>query len=157
MKVITVKKGEIVQRKGEFNSKVYVVKSGLLRSYIIDDKGKEHIFMFAPEGWTIADNQPADVPTTLIIDALEDSTIVVLPKNLEREEKHVPQLVKRLAVLQQRIIMLMSNVAIERYEHFAKTYPDILQRVPQRMIASYLGITPESLSATKNAWLKKKL
>lgn len=156
MKVIKIRKGDILQKRGEFNSKVFVVKSGLLRSYSLDDKGKEHIFMFAPEGWVIGDNQDASKPTSLIIDALEDSDVVVLPKDLEREEKNAKKLIKRLAVLQERIIMLMSNTAIERYAHFVETYPDILQRVPQRMIASYLGITPESLSASKNAWLKQK-
>ena len=156
MKVIKIRKGDILQKRDEFNSKVFVVKSGLLRSYSLDDKGKEHIFMFTPEGWVIGDNQDASKPTSLIIDALEDSNVVVLPKDLEREEKNAKKLIKRLAVLQERIIMLMSNTAIERYAHFVETYPDILQRVPQRMIASYLGITPESLSASKNAWLKQK-
>ncbi|MEM8568230.1 MAG: cyclic nucleotide-binding domain-containing protein, partial [Bacteroidota bacterium] len=73
MKKIEVKKGQIIQRKGELNSKVYVVDSGLLRSYFIDEKGKEHIFMFAPEGWIIADNASPDEPCDLFIDALENS------------------------------------------------------------------------------------
>ncbi|MDA7854934.1 hypothetical protein N9A68_04550 [Cyclobacteriaceae bacterium] len=55
MKEIKIKKRQILQRKGELNSKVYQVKSGLLRSYSIDEKGKEHIYMFAPENWIIAD------------------------------------------------------------------------------------------------------
>jgi len=59
--------------------------------------------------------------------------------------------------LQKRIIMLMSSAAIERYEHFEKTYPNIIQRVPQRMIASYLGITPEALSKVKGDKVRDKL
>ncbi|MEQ9264761.1 MAG: Crp/Fnr family transcriptional regulator [Balneolaceae bacterium] len=149
MEIIEVKKGELLQEKGVLNSKVYHVQSGLLRSYSIDEKGKEHIFMFAPEGWTIADTNGPDVKTELFIDCLEDSVVSISEKNLKREQNNVAPLIKRLSVLQQRVIMLMSFSAIERYEHFEKTYPNIIQRVPQRMIASYLGITPEALSKIK--------
>jgi hypothetical protein len=62
----------------------------------------------------------------------------------------VPKLLKRMNVLQKRVIRLMSASAIERYEDFTKTYPAIVQRVPQKMIASYLGITPEALSAVRS-------
>ncbi|RNC86161.1 MAG: Crp/Fnr family transcriptional regulator [Balneola sp.] len=155
MKTIQVSKGEVLQTLGVLNSKIYHVHEGLLRSYSIDEKGKEHIFMFAPEGWTIADTNGPEVPTVLYIDCLEDSIVSIYEKVLQREEKNVGPLVKRLSVLQERVIMLMSSSAIERYEHFVKTYPEIVQRVPQRMIASYLGITPEALSKVKNKRSKK--
>lgn len=145
MKKIEVKKGQIIQRKGELNSKVYVVDSGLLRSYFIDEKGKEHIFMFAPEGWIIADNASPDEPCDLFIDALENSILVRKEKRIISDHE-ANKMVKRLKVLQRRIIMLLSAPAVERYEHFISTYPDIVQRVPQKMIASYLGITPQALS-----------
>lgn len=154
MKQISVKKGDILQRSGDVNSKVYKVISGLLRSFTIDEKGKEHIFMFAPENWTIADSQPKEKPCDLYIDALEDSEIIVLNKDVKRESENVGAFIKRLAVLQNRVIMLMSFSAIKRYEHFEKTYPEILQRVTQKMIASYLGITPEALSKIKKDRLK---
>ena len=105
--------------------------------------------MFAPEGWIIADSQPADVPCNLYIDALEDSTVTVSEKRLGSHAMDADKLVKRIAVLQQRVIMLMSASAIERYDAFLDTYPDIAQRVPQRMIASYVGVTPEALSKLK--------
>ncbi|PRX56889.1 Crp/Fnr family transcriptional regulator [Flagellimonas meridianipacifica] len=149
MKRINVKKGEILQKKGELDSKVYHVVSGLLRSYTLDEKGREHIFMFAPENWTIGDNLPKDVPCELYIDALEDSDVRVLQKDIKREAKNIGAFLKRLSVLQKRIIMLMSASALDRFEHFEKTYPDIIQRVPQKMIASYLGIAPETLSKIK--------
>ena len=155
MKRIRVKKGEIIQRSGELNSKIYHVKSGLLRSYSIDKKGKEHIFMFAPEAWVIGDNIPPDEPTALFIDALEDSIIVVAKKNIE-QEKNVKKLIKRIEVLQKRIIQLMSSSALERYEDFIQTYPDLSQRIPQRMIASYLGVTPEALSKVKSKRILKQ-
>lgn len=137
-----------MQRKGDLNTMVYSVESGLLRSFSIDEKGKEHIYMFGPKNWLIADNVPPDVPGDLYIDALEDSIIGVSFKDtlVMHDSK---KLLKRMSVLQKRVIMLMSASAAERYDHFTKTYPQIIQRVPQRMIASYLGITPETLSRVR--------
>ena len=154
MKKISVKKGNILQRNGDLNTKVYFIEEGLLRSYYIDDKGKEHIFMFAPEKWVMTDNVSPDEPAELFIDAIEDSTIVVREK-VFTNPSILPKLVKRVSVLQKRIILLMSATAIERYEHFIETYPQIVQRVPQKMIASYLGITPEALSKVKGEQSKK--
>lgn len=155
MKKIKVKKGQILQRAGDLNTKAYMVESGLLRSYSIDEKGKEHIFMFAPEDWIIADNVLADVPAQLFIDVLEDAVLVLMSKEFNFDTNHTIKLFHRISVLQKRVIMLMSSTAIERYEHFIETYPDVTQRVPQRMIASYLGITPEALSAVKRKRLNK--
>lgn len=155
MKRIEVKKGEILQRKGDINSKVYQVESGLLRSYAISDKGKEHIYMFAPEGWIIADNVSPEEPCDLYIDALEDS-IVIQKKKSAQEEHDVPKLLKRVLMLQKRVIRLMCASALERYEYFNETYPDIVQRVPQKMVASFLGITPEALSTVRSKRSKKK-
>lgn len=148
MKRIEVKKGEILQRVGDINTKGYKVINGLLRSYTIDEKGKEHIFMFAPEDWIITDNTASDEAANLFIDALEDAVLIQFEKKVS-ENADTPKLLRRIAVLQKRVIMLMSSSAIERYEHFVDTYPDIIQRVPQKMIASYLGITPEALSSVK--------
>lgn len=155
MKSLKVNKGQILQRSGELNSKVYFVKSGILRSFSIDKKGKEHIFMFAPENWTIADSISPEMPCELFIEALEDSEILIREKTIELTTNPEP-LYKRINVLQKRVIMLMSSSAIERYQHFIETYSEIVQRVPQRMIASYLGVTPETLSAAKKAWYKNK-
>ncbi|WP_231481295.1 Crp/Fnr family transcriptional regulator [Sediminibacter sp. Hel_I_10] len=151
---MSVKKGELLQHSGDLNTKVYHVISGLLRSYTIDQKGKVHIFMFAPERWTIADSQSKDRPCDLYIDALEDSVVMVTAKDLNQESKNVAALIKRMSVLQKRVVMLMSFSAIERYAHFEETYPEILQRVPQKMVASYLGITPEALSKLKKERMK---
>jgi CRP-like cAMP-binding protein len=142
LKEIKVKKGQILQHKGDINTKVYNVKSGLLRSYSIDNKGKEHIYMFATENWIMADNCETSTPCNLFIDALEDSVLIISEKEEEIRNANVKSLVNRLATLQDRIIGLISSPAIERYKKFLETYPAITQR----MIASYLGITPEALS-----------
>ncbi|MDZ7880826.1 MAG: Crp/Fnr family transcriptional regulator [Saprospiraceae bacterium] len=162
-----VKKGETLLRKGELTNKSYFVKKGCLRSYAIDDKGKEHVFMFAPEGWIVSDmsTQLTDMPSDLFIDALEDCEVEVFDRRLfDFIETIFPRvntltnekMIKRVAVLQKRIIMLMSATAWERYQNFIETYPSIVQRVPQRMIASYLGITPEALSKLRGDNTKTK-
>lgn len=155
LKKIEVKKGQILQRKGDLNSQVYQVESGLLRSYSIDDNGKEHIFMFASENWIIADSVPPHHPAELFIDVLEDSVVYRRAKSIHSITE-TEKLINRMEVLQNRVIMLMSYSAIERYEHFIETYPDIVQRVPQKLIASYLGITPEALSAAKRLRIHSK-
>lgn len=158
IKIKTVKKGTILQSQGDLDTNVYFVKSGLLRSYSIDKKGKEHIFMFASEDWLMGDNTPIGQPSELFIDAIEESQFEIIDRDLvakilipltDGNEPQLKGLMKRISVLQERIIMLMSATAIERYEHFMETYPDIIQRAPQKMIASYLGITPEALSKVK--------
>ncbi|MEM9720532.1 MAG: Crp/Fnr family transcriptional regulator [Bacteroidota bacterium] len=156
MKRLVVEKGKIIQRKGELNSKVYQVVSGLLRSYYIDSKGKEHIFMFAPEGWYIADTVLPTEPCELYIDAVENSEVIQGEKDPNSKQLDLPKLIRRIDTLQKRVVMMMSEPAINRYEHFLNTYPEIVQRVPQRMIASYLGITPEALSTIKRQHIPKK-
>ncbi|MEC3906156.1 Crp/Fnr family transcriptional regulator [Tamlana sp. 2201CG12-4] len=154
MKTIEIKKGHILQNEGDLNGKVYEVIKGLLRSYTIDQKGKEHIFMFAPEGWIIADAVQTNEPCEFFIEALEDSTVKVREKDLNQISPNAPAIAKRMLVLQRRVIMLMSYSGLQRYEHFIETYPNLTQRVPQRMIASYLGITPEALSKAKGDKLR---
>ena len=156
MNTIHLTKGEIIQRSGDLHSKIYVVKKGLLRSYAIDEKGKEHIFMFGTEEWIIADieSNVFSKPTQLYIDTIEDSEIVVFSLDYlktdqstkEILQKNSKLLTRRIGSLQQRVIQLMSSSAKERYEMFLETYPLLSNRVPQKMIASYLGITPEALS-----------
>jgi CRP-like cAMP-binding protein len=148
-------KGEILQREGENSSYAFFVKKGLLRSYTIDSKGKEHIFMFGSEGWIVADNVAQGEKGELFIDALEDSIVIPISKS-DTPKSDTQKLLKRIGVLQKRIIMLMSAPAVDRYIHFLQTYPDIIQRVPQKMIASYLGVTPQALSTIRGEIAKEK-
>jgi CRP-like cAMP-binding protein len=122
----------------------------------VDEKGKEHIFMFGAEEWIIADleSNVFNKPTQLYIDTIEDSEIVIFSLDYfnqdqstkEKLQKNSKLLTRRIGSLQQRVIQLMSSSAKERYEMFLETYPLLSNRVPQKMIASYLGITPEALS-----------
>ena len=155
-----IKKGEIIQRPDDSVHNAYLVINGLLKSYIIDEKGKEHIFMFAPEDWLILDIAlfSKAKKAVLFIEAIEDSKIQVLSNTVfENKEQYsseilseqIDKLVNRLMSLQHRILLLMSASAIERYDDFLSTYPDIVQRVSQKMIASYLRVTPEALSNLK--------
>lgn len=153
------KKGEILQRQGDISTHLFYVKKGLLRSYRVDEKGKEHIFIFASEGWIIADivSNEFKKPSELYIDCIEDSEILMLDHkdiNIDnltgdqlKQNNHL--LVRRIAVLQKRVLMLMSVSAATRYTNFLETYPELPNRVPQHMIASYLGITPQALSAIR--------
>jgi CRP-like cAMP-binding protein len=165
-KVKYFKKGEVIQLRGAVNQSVFYVKQGLTRSYLIDSKGKEHIFMFASEGWVIADIESLEFnhPTQLIIEALEDSEIMIVNretqhmnlKDVEAVKEKLTHLYRRMGVLQRRIIMQMSSPAEDRYGHFLETYPDLTNRIPQYMIASYLGITPQALSTIRKELTLRK-
>lgn len=157
---INVKKGDYILRKGEVQRQAYYVQKGLLRYYSIDEKGKEHILQFAPEGWFISDRQSSrvDMKSDFFIDALEDSEVLVVnedfiietaKKNHDFLELNNQLLYNHVRQLQNRINQLLSYTAEERYLEFVKTYPNFMLRVPQWMVASYLGITPESLSRVR--------
>lgn len=153
------RKGQILQRAGDSKASTYYVNKGLLRSYIIDSKGKEHIFMFAPENWIIADVEALEFnePIQLFIDCLEDSEVILFDKNClfkadlpkEKIVRNSQLLYRRLGKLQRRVLMQMGSPAIDRYGHFLTTYPELPNRVPQRMIATYLGIAPQTLSTIR--------
>lgn len=106
------------------------------------------------------------LPATLNIDAIEDSTITII-KFVKSEHKFADldkeslvdinrKFQKRIFVLQKRIIQLMSATGEERYNEFNLTYPNLVKRLPQKMIASYLGVTPESLSRVRKEIITKK-
>jgi CRP-like cAMP-binding protein len=160
------KKGLILQIQGEKSSSAYYVKKGLLRSYTIDEKGKEHIFMFASEGWIIADieSQEFNQPTELFIDCIENSEVIVFDRKTfssttlttDQLKENIHLMSRRNAVLQRRVLMLMSASAKKRYDRFLETYPNLPNRIPQRMIASYLGITPQALSTIRGEMAREQ-
>lgn len=162
---LEVNKGTYLLREGEVNSKTYFVENGLLRQFSIDEKGKEHILQFAPENWFVSNRESVflNKPSSYFIEAIEDSTVFVVEKELfDILSKENPlfidfntQLLHRhIASLQKRVTQLQSDSAQERYLDFIQTYPDVLLRVPQTYVASYLGITPESLSRVRKELAK---
>ena len=162
----SVKKGEILQHADEQNITAFFVKSGLLRSYLIDSKGKEHVYMFAPEGWVIGDIEAMEFeqPAQLFIDCLEDSEVIAFKNNelfhLDLDKENLAAsgqlLYRRIGRLQRRVLMLMGAPIIDRYQYFLKTYPDLPNRVPQHMIASFLGVMPQTLSTVRAKLAKTK-
>lgn len=135
--------------------------------YSIDKLGKEHVIQFAPEGWIISDttSQLLNEKSRFFIDAVEDSTVIIMREGFfedlskiypEVAEKNQRLMFNHIKNLQNRVNALISTTAEERYLDFLKKYPSIMLRVPQWMVASYLGITPESLSRVRKELAKKK-
>jgi CRP-like cAMP-binding protein len=149
--------GEFLQRAGDVTRYAAFVATGCLRNYVIDPKGKEHIVQFAPETWWLADSNSLQTgaPSSYFIDALEDSEVLLIdgPSHLrlvDRVHGYAAAfrngLQKHAAAKDQRIVSALSASAEERYLEFLRVYPSIAQRVPQNMLASYLGMTPETVS-----------
>lgn len=160
---ITIKKfnrGEMILNAGDYSNDYYFVEEGVIRSYIIDDNGKEHIVQFGTENWIVSDRNSAmcKKEAKFYIQAIEESTLVILNDdvnelitnlNPDYVKKQVTLLQNHIRHMQDRITSLLSATAKTRYLDFIKLYPTITAKVPQWMIASYLGITPESLSRVR--------
>jgi len=162
-----LKKGEFLQREGDTVKYGAFVAKGFLRSYVIDNKGKEHIIQFAPENWWISDKAGVskDAKASFFIDAIEDSDILLMDYNghvtlMQKCPGYAASfqsgMQKRGAAKDKRIVQSLSATAEERYTDFLETYPTIAQRVPQHMLASFLGITPETVSRIRKLQSKKK-
>ncbi|WP_353136822.1 Crp/Fnr family transcriptional regulator [Pseudopedobacter sp.] len=161
-----VVKGQLLLRAGEVCKNSFFTAKGLLRSYTIDKQGKEHIIQFSPEGWLVADRSSSffNEPSFLYIDAIEDSDIVYID-NLFFDELskqcsdfslfNINSLHHHIKQIQNRVNLLLGASAEERYLDFIRLYPELLMRIPQWMIASYLGITPESLSRVRKELYRK--
>lgn len=163
----TYQKGEYLLRSGEFCPHIFFIEKGLLKQYLIDEKGKEYILGFAPENWFMSDRQSLffNEPSPYFIQALENTEVILFNDQLFKEiEKKFPNfrdfnirlLHQHISTLQNRISMLLSLSAEDRYLYFIKTYPNLNLRIPQTMVASYLGITPESLSRIRKEIVSKK-
>lgn len=161
-----VSKGEFLLHEGDVCRYSFFVNDGLLRSYSTDESGKEHIIQFAPENWFITDRSSAyfSEPAELSIDSIENSSVIFIdntfmekaraisPGYMQYNERALHNFIRHQ---QQRINLLLSATAEERYLHFINMYPDLTLRVPQWMIASYLGLTPESLSRVRKELSRK--
>ena len=157
LKIQKVKKKQVLLREGEIDKQGIFVTNGCLRSYAIDKNGFEHALQFAPPGWWIGDMRSyiSERPGILNIDAIEDSELLLLSKDaVDRLFLKIPKLERlfriltenSLATYQQRLIDNLSLPAIERYNNFCRLYPSLIELLPQKQIASYIGVTPEFLS-----------
>ncbi|WP_373708883.1 Crp/Fnr family transcriptional regulator [Kaistella sp.] len=161
-----VTKNELLLSEGEICMDTFFVEKGLLRMYSLDRNGKEHIIQFAPENWLISDRSSLNFnqKSKYYIEAVEDSEVFLLSKDFftsmvekfpQTAENNDMLLQKHIRNLQNRVNSLLADTAEERYMTFIKMYPEILLRVPQWMVASYLGITPESLSRVRKELARK--
>jgi CRP-like cAMP-binding protein len=143
------------------------VEKGILRSYTIDDKGDEHILQFASEGWWTADLSSflTGELSLFNIEALEDAELLVITKpSWELLMQKIPKfehffrilIQNHLIATQKRLLQSLSESAEEKYIKFAETYPACVKRVSQRMIASYLGISRETLSRLRKQMAVRK-
>ncbi|MDK7375530.1 MULTISPECIES: Crp/Fnr family transcriptional regulator [Weeksella] len=159
-KVKDYPKNHFLLREGQQSDFFYFVEEGLVKSFSYDNDGKEHVIQFSPENWYISDRYSTvcKQPAKLNIQTIEDSTVVIMSLELqeyltqlnpEYGKAIIYLLHNHVRYLQDRVNLLLSASAKTRYQEFVKLYPNLLQRVPQRTIASYLGITPESLSRVR--------
>ena len=162
-----IRKKQYLLQAGEACKLMTFVEEGALRAFSVNEKGQEHIIRFALEGHTISDLHSflAGEPSAYNIEALEDTEIIGITKCAWEEiQKLVPkyeryirlELIAAYAAMQQRITALISFSPEEAYNYFISLYPNIAQRVPQHMIASYIGLTPETLSRVRKRLFTNK-
>lgn len=152
-----VKKHQYLIQEGDQASLEYLIISGIYRMYYLDNEGKEHIVQFAGENWWMADynayfNQKK---ASLHITCMEEGEVLCL-KLYGREKLSADlhkmehffrvKLTRGYVALQRRIISLLSGTPQQRYEEFSALYPHMLQKIPKKYIAEYLGVSRETLS-----------
>lgn len=137
------------------------VENGLLRSFRVDDKGNEHILQFGMQGYWVADLYSflTGEPSEYNIEALEDSELLLITKpSWDLLLKEIPPFERYFRILiqnnliatQKRLMGTLSTTAEERYHKLTQDFPDIVKRVPLHMIASYIGVTRETLSRLRS-------
>ncbi|PKF75749.1 Crp/Fnr family transcriptional regulator [Chryseobacterium sp. PMSZPI] len=138
-------------------TEIYLIEKGILKSSTIDSTGKEHILQFAAPHWWISDFAAffKQEFSSVAVDCIEDSEVYAISyENLNILCSKLPVMERFFRIksnfgyvaLQQRILSLMSKTAKERYEDFLKQYPGFIEHLPKQLIASYLGVSRETLS-----------
>ncbi len=161
-----LRKKQYLLQEGDVCKNIAFIEKGTLREYSVDENGNEHIIQFGLEGWVIADLYSfiTGEPATYNIDAIEDAELVLISKAAHEElllKAPKYETLTRLNItgaylaMQKRLTSTISTTVEERYANFIALYPNIVQRVPQHMIASYLGLTPETLSRIRRRMSSK--
>lgn len=156
-----LRKKHFILQEGEVSKYSIFIERGILRTYSIDEKGNEHTLQLATEGWWAADLYSflTNEPSNYYIEALVDCELLLISKeswdtlmeNVPAFERYFRILIQNnLVSTQRRLMGNLSKTAEEKYLELTKMYPDLLQRVPQTIIASFLGITPETLSRIRS-------
>lgn len=156
-----LRKRQYLHQEGDVCKHIAIVEKGALRSYLVDENGQEHITAFALEGWTISDLSSFmhEQISAQNIDALEDCELILISKSSHLEllqtmpkyETYIRILVTDAYVaLQKRMLGMISMSPENRYKSFIELYPNIVQRVPQHMIASYMGLSAETISRIRS-------
>lgn len=166
VKTREVKKGTFLLRPGEICRHTFFVEKGLLRLFSLDENGREHILQFASENWLVTDRDSVyfNEPSKFYIEAIENAVLIPMDADLfgkiaalnpDFRKKNENLLHNHIRQLNDRINLLLSASARTRYMEFIRLYPDLQLRVSQWMVASYLGITPESLSRVRKELAKE--
>ncbi|MGM9476944.1 Crp/Fnr family transcriptional regulator [Pedobacter sp. GSP4] len=160
------KKQYLLQEGDVWKYNAFITK-GCLRTYSVDERGNEHVIGFGTENWWMGDRESllSGAPSSYNIDAIEDSELVLFTKtNFDLLTNEIPAfnamvnaiLQRSFIASQNRINASLSFTAEEKYLNFLQKYPGFATRIPQAMIASFLGMTPETLSRIRTQTLKKK-
>jgi len=162
-----IRKRQYILQENDICKYVAFVNKGMLRSYTTDENGNDYIIQFAPEGWFISDlySLVTGEPSTQNIDAIEDSELILISvAGYDHLQNVIPEFLKfnylqmrsAYIALQKRLADMFLLSSEQKYLKLINTYPDIVQRVPQHMIASYMGLTPETISRVKKNMVVKK-
>ena len=160
-----LRKRQYLLQEGDISHYNCFIAKGCLRLYRVSKDGTEHILKFGIENWWISDYESYNTgrPSKSNIDALEDSELILIKKeDFDFVSEAIPNLqkfIKRLEeksfdVSQNRILSNISETAEEKYENFIRSCPEINRRVPLHMIASFLGVSRETLSRVRNKYVK---
>jgi CRP-like cAMP-binding protein len=163
----TLPRKSVVLKAGASCTAISYVNSGALRAFYTSEDDKESTIMFAIADWWITDMHSFvnQTPALMNIEAIEDCSLVQLSKsNLDKLFVEIPKFERLFRIMMQnayireqlRVLQNLSQPAEVRYENFIRKYPQISNRVTQKQIASYLGITPEFLSAVRKSRATKK-
>jgi CRP/FNR family transcriptional regulator, anaerobic regulatory protein len=154
---LKVKSKQFIMEEGEVCIARYFVSKGCVRMYLNTDYGTDQVIQFAIDNWWMADYNSLEMqrPSVHYIQAVEPSELIVLEKKVQEELfRKILSLERYFRIIYQRaytaslsrIHFILNLSGEERYKHFSTSFPDFVQRVPQYMLASYLGFTPEFLS-----------